>query len=779
MASKYDDSSIDMLIGAERIRTRPASMLGSNGLAGARHGFTEIYGNALDERSAGYGDKLDIRLYEDGSVSIRDYGRGVPLGWNDNANVKNWNWHSVYNELYGGGKYDNGQWFLRSIDTDASWSTTNLKPFKGLHSAIKKEYDFDIMEMEVGETKRFHDYVIFRESETDFRTKVQGFTWATLTWELLNKRLNYLGSVGLNGLGAASTQYTSEFFSVKSYRDGKCTSRSFKAGVPLVDGEPFNVFTATAEEIRGIKEEIEDTDEPNGTFIRWKPDATVFSEVDFGDDWLFNTCKDIADVAGIELHFKNYRNGVDVVIPAGNLRTLAIKHCGNNIVDDVENPEDALFDASNFQHGETRVEGEPFVFVCKCDVVFAVTKGAVNNSCYHNSVKMLSGMQYDAISSAISEFMQSQASKRGLKLERTDYENTFGVFVSTTSNYASFRNQTKDAVDDWFIFDIVKSTVLDKLQKEYGKGNRLICDAIEQVMKEAEIRVATKEYAQFKRESERVKRVKAPEKFASCKAYEDKNYAEAELWITEGDSANGAIKNARNKDFQATFPIRGKGLNVLKSGLKRILQNKEIRDIFSLIGTGFDLNIKGEKTFNIDDLRFDKIIFATDADEDGYQIRVLLFLVFYKLAPDLIREGHVYIAETPRFSIKLSNGDTLFAKNDANRDEILKENAGKVVSVSRFKGLGEVDEDVLSATTVHPDTRNLIQLTCDLENDFERDLIDALFGMDKYKQRKEIVTTALGMNIADILEEAALVIDSIESDEYDDDTEVQEVIVNA
>lgn len=182
MSQKYDDSSIEVLIGADRIRKRPASMLGSSGLAGARHGFTEIYGNALDEHSAGYGGRLDVKYYADGSVSLRDYGRGVPLGWNDNPNVKNWNWHTIYNELYGGGKYSTYQDDLKSI--------------------------------------------------TD--------------WDNFNPKLyNYLFSVGLNGLGAASTQYTSEFFTVRSYRNGECKSRSFVRGIPLVNGEPFDITPRT------------------------------------------------------------------------------------------------------------------------------------------------------------------------------------------------------------------------------------------------------------------------------------------------------------------------------------------------------------------------------------------------------------------------------------------------------------------------------------------------------------------------------------------------------
>ena len=329
MAQVYDDSSIDQLKGAIRIRKRPASMLGSSGLAGARHGFTEIYGNALDEHSAGYGNRLDVKYYSDGSVSLRDYGRGVPLGWNNKDSVKNWNWHVIYNELYGGGKYETNQEELKKV-TD--WS--NFDP----------------------------------------------------------TAYNYLFSVGLNGLGAASTQYTSEFFEVRSYRDGKCTSRSFERGIPLVDGKPFDMFSATQEEIEAIPEEIHDTDEPNGTFIHWKPDDTVFDDVNIGGDWLLETCRDVAGVAGIELHFENEVTGEDLVIEAGTLNDIVIDHAGNSLISD-EDGNPYIIETNNFGHGRTKDEGEDFAWVCTCDIAFGLTKSEVPHSCYHNSVKMISGRQ--------------------------------------------------------------------------------------------------------------------------------------------------------------------------------------------------------------------------------------------------------------------------------------------------------------------------------------------------------------------------------------------------
>lgn len=697
MSREYDNSSIDLQIGANRIRLRPASMLGSSGLAGARHGFTEIYGNALDEHTSGYGNRFDVTYYQDGSVSLRDYGRGVPLGWNDKPHIKNWNWHVIYNELYGGGKYETNQDALSKIK---DWNKFNPKNF------------------------------------------------------------NYLYSVGLNGLGAASTQYTSEFFIVKSYKNGKVTKREFKRGIPLVNGEPFNMFTATQQEIEGIPEEIEDTDEPDGTFVHWKPDDTVFDDIKLGSDWLLTTCRDIASIAGIELHFKDYNKNIDIVIEPSTLEDLVqVKSKGELVL---HNEEPVILKTHNFVHGKTKVEGKTnFVYVAECDIAVGFTKTNCKNACYHNAVKMVNGMQYEAIDDALYQFLSEQAKGRGVKITTSDYDTSFCVVVSSYSNYASFRNQTKDGIDDQFIYTMVHDAILNLLKEEIAKGNEEVVKLVDRVVKEAEIRIAAKEQAQMLKEAAKVAnqtKVKDVNKFTSCDAYEHKEYDKAELWIAEGDSAKGAIVQARDGKFQAVLPIRGKAINVTKNSLKAILANEEIKSIFALLGTGYDLNIEGEKTFAIEDLKFNKIVFATDADEDGYQIRVLLFLIFYKLAPELIRQGHVYIAETPRFGIDLFDGTRVYARNDEARDKIIKEHPD-YKHIERYKGLGEMDADVLAETTVDPKTRDLIPVTCDFDNPFEVELIDALFGADIYNQRKQIITSALG---GDIGESFAREIDTID-----------------
>lgn len=704
------DKSIDVSEGAQILRDRPAQFLGSEKLAGARHTFTEIYGNALDEKSAGFGDKIEVHYYKDGSVSVRDYGRGVPMGYNDKPTVHNWNWHVIYNQLHGGGK---------GTGKDAE-NQRKLAEIKD--------------------------------------------------WSTFDERMfNYIFSVGLNGVGAAATQYTSEFCEVKSYRNGVCTYRNFERGIPIIDGRPQKVERMTPEEVLAIPELKEPTDEPDGTFVHWKPDIEVFSEVEFGSDWLLDVCKDISDVAGVDLIFIDDNTDTNITFKAGTLSDLVLKK-----TEGIRESDNVLINET-LTHGTTTVKNMPFIWVCKCQVAIARVNKPVEPNAYHNSVRMMNGMHFDAVTDAIYEFLRTKASARGMKIEGRDCDGIFKVAVSTYSNHASFRNQTKDGVEDNFIYSAVRGAILDKLNIEFAKGNKDVLSAVDKVVKEAELRVQMKAVEKLKREANSLKREKEPEKFVSCDAYEKKRYEEAELWITEGDSAKSSVKEARNKVFQAIYPIRGKGINVAKKSLDKVLANKEIKELFALLGTGYDITLKGHNDFDISKLRFGKIIFATDADEDGYQIRVLLFLALYHLAPQLITDGHVYIAETPRFKITFIDGKYVYAKNDAERDKLLKDNMHRHPKVQRFKGLGEVNADVLRETTVHPDTRTLIPVTCDLANSTERDLIDALFGADKYSQRKSIITTVLGAEVADMMEENALLLGEIEDDDMDDGIEYVEV----
>lgn len=694
--TNYGDTSISSLKGADRVRLRPEAILGSSGIAGARHTVIEILGNSLDEASSGFGDRIEVKRYKDGAISIRDYGRGVPMGYNEAEH--RWNWDLVFNELYAGGKYDDGQEFLHSIDD-----------------------------------------------------------WSNVTWQYLVQKLNYLFSIGLNGLGASATQYSSRYFTVQSYTDGVCRQMDFERGIPKSD---------TLKEFK--------TKEPNGTFIKWLPDDEVFSDIDVGSDWLQDMCGDTLQVAGINFSFEDEETGKKVEIDGNGLLGIFYRKLASSLVNkvgSVDELKEHVYRAEDFSHGNITVKGKDCIYVCRAEVLFGFTDGAKQPCCYHNNIKMGGGVQFDAVYGAVAEFFTGEGRARGIKIDPDDYRGVVGCAVSTYSNLSDLRGQTKDSVHNGFIYNLVYNLVLNELRLEHGKGNPEVQAVIDKVIENAQVRIQTKEMAKLAREQKRAEKKAKPDKFCSCKAYDKKDSSIAELWITEGDSANSSLKAARNSDFQALYPIRGKVLNVLKADAKRIVNNQIIQEIFNIIETGMELG-GDNNTFDIDRLRFDKIVFATDADEDGYQIRVLLFLIFYRLAPELLRTGHIYIAETPLFEIKLTDGSAVYVQTEAEKEEALKNNAGKVRAISRFKGLGEVDADVLRKTTVHPDSRHLVPLTMDVNDEQSREVIDVLFGQDKFKQRKKVLTAILGESVASMLEENALLFNELEEEDIETELDI-------
>lgn len=708
---EYNEDSIDGFEYAERVRQRPAVMLGSDGLAGAKHGVIEIYGNALDEVSSGFGDRLDLARYSDGSISVRDYGRGVPLGWNNKKGM--YNWHLVYNELYMGGKTGSTQEQLKRVK---DWST------------------FD------------------------------------------PKSINYLFSVGLNGLGATATQYTSEYFEVKSYRDGFCTEMHYKGGYPIVAGEPRKVDKGFDWSL--YQENKYPTDEPNGTFVHWKPDDLVFKDTNITFQYLKDLCQDIASVAHITVTLYDEDTDTTVTYEAGDEETLLKTKLGSR-AEDV----DQIFRAHNFTHGRVNRSGQDFIYVDEVEVAFTFVDSNAPVSYNHNYVKMLGGAHIWGYNQAISDFLTPLANQAGVRLQEKDYADTLACVISTRSNDSSFQGQTKFEVDNVHIADIIAETITNKLNTEYAKDNRFVKDYVEMVIERARIRVEQANRAKINREMSKMARQKKPEKFSTCEAYEER-LPGAELWLAEGDSAKGAIMASRQYAFQAALPLRGKVLNVEKASVEDILENEEIKSIFALLETGMDLG-GGASTFDISKLRFDKIILATDADEDGFQIRVLLFLVFYRLAPQLLMEcgvdekgrpcSHVFIAETPRFGITLRNGDVVYVNTDEERDLAYAKYEGQVVSTQRYKGLGETSKEVLSQTTMHPDTRNLIPIVVDFSDNNLRDAIDTLFGKDKFKIRKAVLAEILGSDVVDMMADISMNLEAIENSELDEGIDYEDV----
>lgn len=642
---EYNDSSIKALKGADRVRKRPAVIFGSDDIRGAFHTVTEILGNSLDEARAGYGDKIYVTYHSDKSITIRDYGRGVPMGWNEAE--QQYNWYLVFNEMYAGGKYD---------ASDA-----------------------------------------------------------------------YKYSVGLNGLGAASVQYASEWFNVESYTTDKISKISFKRGNPVSD---FEV--------------VENTTGETGTKITWKVDTEVFSNIDFTEQMFTELCELQAHLAGITIYFKDEVHRVEYTYEGKGLLEYLRSKVGDKEVE--------AFSVHNESAGFTEKD-KPFK--AECDIVLMVTdEMKPQRMFFHNTAIMRNsnGYHHQAFDAALSQFFKELGNQLGIKITPRDYEEYISCIVSTYSNTTSFYNQTKDAVSSQFIYDIVYNTVKRTLELELAKGNESVKAFINNVVIAAQARVKAKQIEQAEKQVKKNmtnKRHKA-EKFKDCA---ERDPSRRELYIVEGDSALGACKQARDSKFQALIPVQGKILNCLKASIEKILENKVITDLTSTIGTGVDLGTSN--LFDISKLQFDKIIICTDADVDGFQIRVLIYTMFYRLMPDLLKTGHVYIADTPLFELETNKG-SYFAYTVEEKNQMLKDLPAKGIYISqinRSKGLGENTAPMMRQTTMLPETRKLIPLTIDIQSEIVRELSTVLFGNDYNNQRKEFVKELLGVNLAELVDE--------------------------
>ena len=676
----YGDESISQLKGADRIRFRPEALLGSKGIDGSKHTIYEIVGNASDEKMSGFGDRLIIALYEDGSVSVRDFGRGVPLGWNEKE--QEWNYYLIYEELYAGGKYSDSQEVLKKVDNENAWDT------------------FDI-----------RDY-------------------------------SYLITVGLNGLGAAATQCTSEYCVVSSFRDGVKRTMKFENGVHILD------------------ELIEEpTDEPNGTFVHWKPDKRVFTDVNIDAKWLEKFCKNLSYTADFDVTFNN--KGKIHEYKRSTMLEEMKKSVG-----------DAVF-VSEFHHERDEIDD-----VCICYTDAVIGPGGRGNEFFHNKVEIRGGVHAEAVSTALLFFFDDRAKERGIKIRNTDYAGKLSVIVSTLSNKVSYRGQTKDSLDDEYVRRAITKALLDKLSLEWDKGTEWLLDVVDEVVRTAENRIAVAELSKNIKEVEKaVKTTKVSNKFSSCKAYEEKRYDEVEVLIVEGDSAAGSAEKARDSRYQAIMAIRGKSLNVFKATINKIIENREIRDMIAAFGCGVDMGIEGLESFNREKLRAGKIIFCTDADIDGKHIRMLLFLIFYKLFPELLYEGLVYTVETPLYTIVTKNDELVYCIDEDDLSEKRKElGEGAIREITRFKGLGEANPEQLWETTLNPETRRLTQLKIDRNDTNVYDALEAFFGKSTDRRKRAILGSMMGEEFDITMENIEEMVDYINGLDLTD-LEYEDVVV--
>ena len=646
MAKKqeYGNESIKSLKGADRVRKRPAVIFGSDGLEGCEHSAFEIMSNSIDEAREGYGNKICVTRFLDGSVEVQDFGRGIPVDYNKNEDK--YNWELLFCEMYAGGKYDNG-----------------------------------------GD--------------------------------------NYEFSLGLNGLGLCATQYASEYMEAEIHTDGYKYTLHFEKG----------------ENIGGLKKEKYDKKD-TGTRIKWKPDLDVFTDINIPIEYFQETIKRQAIVNdGVKFILKNQTS-------ASKFETF--EYCYNDgIMDYVkEIAGNTAFTTPQYweceRKGKDREDLPEYKLKIKSAICFSL-KNQLKEYYHNSSFLEHGGAPEKAFRSAfvnqINAYLKAnnKYSKNDGQINIQDVEDCIIFVVSSFSTQTSYENQTKKAITNKFIQEAMTDFFRKQLEV-YFIENKMDADKISnQVLINMRARIKAENTRKTLKTSlqSKMDMTNRIQKFVDCRS---KDVNEREVFIVEGDSALGACKQARDASFQAIMPVRGKILNCLKSDYDKIFKSEIITDLIKVLGCGVEVKSKAAKDlslFDINNLRWSKILICTDADVDGFHIRTLILTMIYRLMPKIIEAGKVYIAESPLYEVTCKD-QTYFAYNEKEMDEIKEEIGDQKYTVQRSKGLGENEAEMMALTTMNPKTRRLIKVTPD-DAQKTSEMFDLLLG-DNLEGRKEYIS---------------------------------------
>ncbi|MDR1001409.1 MAG: DNA topoisomerase [Clostridiales bacterium] len=639
MRKDYTNESIVSLKGADRVRKRPSVIFGSDGIDGCQHSIFEIVSNSIDEARESYGKKIEVIRHADFSVSVRDYGRGCPVDYNQKE--QRYNWELLFCELYAGGKYAND------------------------------------------------------ENE------------------------NYSYSLGLNGLGLCSTQYSAEFMDVDVYRDGYRYTLHFEKGENIggLSKEQYNGHT--------------------GSLITWRPDREVFTNIAVPLDYYHVMLKRQA-IVNAGLKFELYDEETDENF------TFCYENGIKDYIQEISGWS-ALTEPCFFNYetkGRDR-EDKP-EYKLKVELAFCFSNDTNVLEYYHNGSFLEHGGSPDkaarsAFLSAADAYIKNNNlyKKDEKRLTFGDIEDCLVLISNSFSTSTSYENQTKKSITNKFIQDSM-TEFLKKQLSVYFVENKVDADKIAAQLL---VNKRSRESAENTRVAIKKKLTGAidinsrVEKFVNCRT---KDAQRRELYIVEGDSALGACKLGRDADFQAIMPVRGKILNCLKADYDRIFKSDIITDLLRVLGCGVEIHHRHSRDingFDLSQLRWSKIIICTDADVDGFQIRALILTMFYRLVPALIEARKVFIAESPLYEIS-SAKKTYFAYNEREKARILSRLTGKYI-IQRSKGLGENEPDMMWQTTMNPETRRLVLVTPDDEN-LTREMFEILLG-NNLRGRKDFI----------------------------------------
>ena len=597
-------------------------------MEGCAHSIFEILSNSIDEAREGYGEKILLTRFADGSIQVEDFGRGIPVDYNPKE--QRYNWELVFCEMYAGGKYSAGE-------------------------------------------------------------------------------DNYEYSLGLNGLGLCATQYASEWMTADIYRDGFHYHLDFKQGEPAGEmiKEPF----------KGRR---------TGSIIRWKPDTQVFTDVNVPTEYFTDTMKRQAVVnAGLDLIF------VDQTGP--EKQTTEFRY--EKGIEDYVNETVGLDYITPTRYCESTATGrdredQPDYRV-KMSAAFCFSNKVQMLEYYHNSSWLEHGGSPDrAVRTAFVNQIDNFLKTKGL------YKKNESNVSSTFSTRTSYENQTKKAITNKFVAQAMTEFLKHNLEVYFLENPEEAQKICQQVL----INKQSREHAEKTRQSikktmtSQIDIANRVQKFVDCRT---KDVSRRELYIVEGDSAMGAVKTSRDSEFQGIMPVRGKILNCLKADYDRIFKSDVITDLIKVLGCGVELGGKAKKdlaTFNLENLRWNKVVICTDADVDGYQIRTLILTMLYRLTPTLINEGYVYIAESPLYEINTKN-KTYFAYTEPEKANILSRIGKEKYTIQRSKGLGENDPEMMWLTTMNPESRRLIKVNPE-DVEHTAAVFDLLLG-DNLAGRKE------------------------------------------
>ncbi|MGO5115239.1 DNA gyrase/topoisomerase IV subunit B [Candidatus Avoscillospira sp. LCP25S3_F1] len=567
-----------------------------------------------------------------------------------------------------------------------------------------------------------------RGCPVDWNETEQKYNWELVFCELYaggkyqnNAGGDYEYSLGLNGLGACATQYASKWFDAVIHRDGFEYKLHFEEG-----------------EIAGEMEKTPYSGKKTGSKFRWLPDLQVFTDIDIPEEFFLDVLKRQAVVnAGVTFRFRSEKDG----------KFETTEFCyQQGILDYVtELTEGKAMTMPQFWEAERkgRDRADMNDYKVKISAAFCFSNQVSRLEYYHNSSWLEYGGAPDkavrnAFVYAIDAYIKSvgKYTKNESKITFQDVADCLVLVTNCFSTQTSYENQTKKAITNKFVQEAMVEFFRANLQVYFIENKAEADRIVDQVL----VNKRSRESAEKARLSIKKKlsgnldisnRV---QKFVDCRT---KDRDKRELYIVEGDSAMGSVKLSRDAEFQGIMPVRGKILNCLKADYGRIFKSEIITDLLRVMGCGVevrDKRVKDLAEFDLDSLRWNKIVICTDADVDGFQIRTLILTMLYRLVPTLIREGYVYIAESPLFEISTKD-KTWFAYSDAEKNAILKELEGKKYTVNRSKGLGENEPEMMWMTTMNPETRRLIKV---MPEDAEKtaQVFDLLLG-DNLPGRKD------------------------------------------